>query len=376
MRTKKDPDPCAKRIGEKTEETHYSTTLTLNAGVVNPMERAAAYLDKIPGAVSGNGGHRATFKAAFILTHGFGLDSGAVRQLMDTYNLRCAPPWSASELEHKVTSAAQAVCRRPGWLLDGAPPASRSHPTPAFVPSRPPVPRLADIKPDLEHLEKLAEPLTWFIEEELKMRSPIDPGAVTPVTFLEALFRPGEKVLIFDMLECKTPAVVAGIESEPGDPAGLDFMRTGKPQGVWFLPQPVDGQWRDGSCRSARCVSGFRFVVLESDSLEPELFLRLLARLPINIAAVTTSGGKSLHALWRISAFTAHHWKHLADPYKPALAMLGCDAAALSCVRLSRLPCCRRESKNQWQRLLFLDPSTDETPLAERPHAPRLNFPY
>ncbi|MEZ6064173.1 MAG: bifunctional DNA primase/polymerase [Planctomycetaceae bacterium] len=80
--------------------------------------RALAYLDKLPPAISGNGGHAATYTAATVLVHGFEIDPDrALSLLLDHYNPRCEPPWSAKELRHKVTSAATKPHNQPrGWL--------------------------------------------------------------------------------------------------------------------------------------------------------------------------------------------------------------------------------------------------------------------
>lgn len=81
--------------------------------------RALAYLDKLPGAISGNGGHAATYAAATVLVHGFEIDPDrALTLLLDHYNLRCDPPWTEKELRHKVDSAATKPHDQPrGWLL-------------------------------------------------------------------------------------------------------------------------------------------------------------------------------------------------------------------------------------------------------------------
>ncbi len=82
--------------------------------------RALAYLDKLPPAISGNGGHAATYAAATVLVHGFEIDPDrALSLLLDHFNPRCEPPWSEKELRHKVTSAAtKPHSQSRGWLLN------------------------------------------------------------------------------------------------------------------------------------------------------------------------------------------------------------------------------------------------------------------
>lgn len=88
------------------------------------IERARRYLRKCPPAVSGNGGHNATFKTASSLVNGFCLDVESALTLLREWNERCQPPWSEKELRHKVYDAA---FRGPpsgkllGWLRDESP---------------------------------------------------------------------------------------------------------------------------------------------------------------------------------------------------------------------------------------------------------------
>jgi len=85
--------------------------------------RALAYLQAMPPAVSGQGGHSATYSAATVLVHGFGLSSEhALNLLLAHYNPRCQPPWTEKELRHKAEDAAKKPHDRPrGWLRDQVP---------------------------------------------------------------------------------------------------------------------------------------------------------------------------------------------------------------------------------------------------------------
>lgn len=82
--------------------------------------RALAYVDAMPPAISGSGGHAATYSAATALVHGFGLSPDrALQMLLAHYNPRCQPPWTEKELRHKVDDAAAKPHDRPrGWLRD------------------------------------------------------------------------------------------------------------------------------------------------------------------------------------------------------------------------------------------------------------------
>jgi hypothetical protein len=67
---------------------------------------ARAYMDRMPAAISGHGGHNQTFQVAQVLVRGFGLPEDVALELLTQYNQRCEPPWSPRELQHKITSAA------------------------------------------------------------------------------------------------------------------------------------------------------------------------------------------------------------------------------------------------------------------------------
>jgi hypothetical protein len=70
-------------------------------------ERAAAYVANMPSAISGQGGHQATFAVASALIHGFALYEEQAWPIMCEYNARCQPPWSEAELRHKLADAAK-----------------------------------------------------------------------------------------------------------------------------------------------------------------------------------------------------------------------------------------------------------------------------
>jgi hypothetical protein len=68
------------------------------------FDRARAYVAKMPPAVSGQGGHDATFAVAKATIHDFALSESEAWQILCEYNGRCSPPWSERELRHKVES--------------------------------------------------------------------------------------------------------------------------------------------------------------------------------------------------------------------------------------------------------------------------------
>jgi hypothetical protein len=136
----------------------------------------------------------------------------------------------------------------------------------------------------------------------------------------------------------------------------------------------VDGLWhpnpRDNdkpSCRSEESIQTFRYAVLESDQASADDWLAFIVQLPVRIAAIYTSGARSIHCLIRLDARSKPEWDALIVPLKRPLKVLGADAGCLSGVRLTRLPGCQRPNKNGFQRLLYLCPNPTAGPLLDLP---------
>lgn len=71
----------------------------------DPEKRAMAYLAKCPNAISGDGGHDATLRAAAECFR-FGLDDAAAARCMNWWNAnKCSPAWTDKELAHKIADA-------------------------------------------------------------------------------------------------------------------------------------------------------------------------------------------------------------------------------------------------------------------------------
>jgi len=223
-----------------------------------------------------------------------------------------------------------------------------------------------------ERLGALSEKAPAVDAEWLWERSPVRPDTMNAMSFLTRLYRVGERIHIFARLDSAIPKTTITITPPPWDCRSLEFVETGQ-QNVFFLPNPVDGQWYDNprenrrSCRSEESIKEFRFALLESDIAPADQWLAALALFPIPIAAIYTSGGRSIHALWQVNATTKPEWDGLVTPCKPALKVLGADPAALSAVRPSRLPQCERRSKSGVQQLLYLNPNPIDVPLVEVP---------
>lgn len=122
------------------------------------VERARRYLTKVPPGISGCGGHDRTYAAATCMVHGFGLEPTLAFDLLKReFNPRCEPPWSDSELWHKVDHAATKPHRHPfRWLADASLNSTGLRSTMANAPSEAELPALRDCT-ELANAELFAE---------------------------------------------------------------------------------------------------------------------------------------------------------------------------------------------------------------------------
>ncbi len=91
------------------------------------VERARAYVAKMPPAISEHGGHDATFAVALTLVKGFLLDSDTALDLLREYNGRCEPPWTEKDLLHKIEDAGEADAED-GYIVERDPAPERRAP--------------------------------------------------------------------------------------------------------------------------------------------------------------------------------------------------------------------------------------------------------
>ncbi len=269
------------------------------------------------------------------------------------------------------------------------------------VPPMPEAPRLPKRPPyDSAKLADFAARCPYPITPEwLAARSPVAIPAkqdiATAELFLTSIYQPGERVLVFTREFSQGDFLwnAGGGGYRLGDRPGVKAVRSplpaGGPLGVWFLAQPVSAKWEvntnnrapDGSPKMGRrhgaCVTAWRFLVLESDEAPAAAWLRALVMLPLPIVAAYTSGGRSIHALARVDASSKETWDFLRDDLVPILCPLGADPAAMTAVRLTRLPGTLRHGSRgkdgkvnaypspRLQRLLYLNPQATACPILD-----------
>lgn len=355
---------------------------------MTPYERALKYVETCEPAISQQGGHSITYRVAMTLVHGFALQEAEALAALSEYNKGCQPPWTEKDLRHKITQAIKSQAKKErGWMLGQGTHTLHKN---AYYPKKadlPPPPAPVNYDPAI--LEKLAEQGRPALRPHwLSDISPIDPGACDANDFLKALYYPehGEKIL------CFTTTYSQGDCLWPDE---ADKLPLNGRLGAWYLNQPVSGKWveQPGGKKSRRveaCITSWRYLLIESDEAPPGTWLAALATLPLPIAALYTSGKRSIHTLIRVDAQDKSTFELIRAKLRPTILMLGGDKQAFKGPQLTRLPYHWRHEdlknidgknvkivheKPLFQRLLYLNPAPTTRPLIQAP-ALRDTVPY
>jgi hypothetical protein len=297
--------------------------------------------------------------------HGFALGDADALSLLTEWNRGCVPPWSERELRHKIESASKASHSEPrGCLLgDGVAPVPQRR----LAAARPPA-----AKPPVNPVEAAERFLKGFRcgEAELFGASPVavsDDPQFDGAVLVEALYAPGEFVNFVTEYEVATEKS-GEVKARPAgrgvtlarEALAARFRAHGSDSdkgGAWLRMNPVDGRGvADVN------VTAFRFALLESDKLPVELQVSLFAKVPLPVAAILGSGGRSVHAWVRVDAREANEYRATVAEMLTILARFGVDGKNKNPSRLSRLPGARREigaAGDGLQRLLYLNPKPE-----------------
>lgn len=247
--------------------------------MLDEIERARRYIAKCPPAISGQGGDKATFCVAMILIRGFALSELDALGLLIEWNSRCVPPWCESDLVRKIKSAAG--MKSPdgfGYLL------GRRREKVA-ISNQSPLPKVERVKAEFRPtvLNRIAGKVSAITDviAFISERSPVRVETQDSASVLRRLYRfgSGEKVLIFSTMKSQGQLLWEANQSDVIQNRHLPYGR----KGVWFLPQPVDGEFHPNpreegrlSRRSEESVTAWRYAVLESDKAEIDDWLRCL----------------------------------------------------------------------------------------------------
>jgi hypothetical protein len=233
--------------------------------------------------------------------------------------------------------------------------------------------------------QKLPASITpdWF-----QARSPLSCFNRSVAGFLHVVFKHGETVFVTTDYYANSESEDAWLWANPDPLCGerlgldcLDFLRTGY-ENVWYLANPVSGQLhpdqrlsKGASFRCLETIVSFRHIVVETDLVPDELWLLILAQLPLRIKAIYHSGKRGYHALVQIDASTKEEAEKEIELLKPQLVQLGACDGTLTPHRITRLPNCMRiwtdpesgKRVERLQRLIYLNPHPTGQPICELP---------
>ena len=226
-------------------------------------------------------------------------------------------------------------------------------------------PRQPRVKYDSEFTSKIVKAAGNVDGAELlRKHSPVDPSEADLKCFFDSLYLPGEEVLVFEFLKGQGDCLYEVGTRIP------DTLPLQAEDGIFFLTNPVDGlshpnrrETGKRSMRSQESITTFRYLLMESDEVAVEDWLKILIQLPLPIAAVYLSGGKSVHALVRVDADSKSDYDEGRRQLRPILGALGVDLQATSAVHLSRLPTAYRGEVQQ--KLLYLNSLPETKPILE-----------
>lgn len=303
-----------------------------------------SYIENIPGAVSGDRGHDNTFAVACRLARA-GLAGNDILLWLREYNRKCDPCWSDAEIAHKVHDALAHA---------------NGHAPPNWKPLRAAAP-----KPDpARMIAAFLRGKRTIFDGEIFELSPVEltnKWAADAALFVETLYQPRELVnFVTDYaVDAKGKASPKGKGITVAAEALAAKLRTG------WLPESQAGPWLrmnavNGKGVSDTDISAFRFGLLEFDHVPKELQLNLLARLPLAIAGIFGSGGRSWHAWVRIDADDEQSYRQATEKILGLLSRFGADPKNKNPARLSRFPNGMRfirASGSGRQSLIYLNPT-------------------
>jgi RecA-family ATPase len=307
---------------------------------LTPIERAQRYIDKCEPAISGQCGHSTAFSVVCSVVNGFALDDETAYSLLQGWNLRCQPPWTESELRHKIGDAQRSSHAKARGHLLGPERSQRNgvshHPSRKTSPA---------VKP---------RPANYDLQDAGELPEPLNDGARL---LIKTVFEAGEGIRIAN-------ARLNEDGHEIPDGAGLCISREewlrkldaagGNPNHIWASQKRTGiyigvNPMKIGGSKDSD-VTAFRHTLFEFDeglSLEEQFKLYQKSRLPC--AAIIYSGGKSVHAWVRIDAANRKEYdERLAALYEHfESAGYKFDAKNKNPSRFSRLPHCVRFERRQ-----------------------------
>lgn len=294
-------------------------------------------LDAVKPAVSGQGGHDATF-GAFCYFRKHCRTEKEWEELCSEYNTKkCSPPWNKVELEHKIKDARARE-------------------------------KLGDYRTRMErdgYVQRPAPSILPVIRNPAP--TPLPPSCGTATDFLRHVFREGELVCICNGDNIKTDeggGVAKSREQWISDLEGKTLTSQG---GYYVRVNPLRSA--EGK-RDDKNVADFRHLLVEMDRLELEKQLTVLNQLSLPIVSLHYSGGKSIHAWVAVNAADSEEYASVVAEVYGLLAPYKIDPANKNPSRYSRLPGTYRGNIEQTLFGLYSPDKTAKDWIMEKKYSP------
>ena len=330
-----------------------------------PSRRIEKYLERCEAAVSGQHGHNSLFKVAVILVWGFALTVDEAWPYILQFNSRCLPPWSEYDLRRKLTQALthKGHSKPRGYLLNEKVEQDlESFPLPRPEPAWP--------NPDLDRIDGIVSsgPGVYDLWEQSPHRFDDSDNHVEE---------------IIDCLLPGDPLLCIGKTNQEFHTRRRETWRSHLARFSLMVPGPmlaISGQTQEGreSEHTKQATARKIYQVIEFDFSETDkngnetiwarlirkwrgsgteiidacasLLLHLRGQLP-TLACVTFSGGKSLHAWFRVFELTEAEQKK----FMREAVSLGPDWATFTRSQFVRIPDGLRTNGKR-QTCFYLDP--------------------
>jgi hypothetical protein len=330
--------------------------------------RVHAYMEKLEPAVSGQHGHTTLLRAAAVLVYGFGLSPDHALPYALDYNSRCMPPWSERELRRKLCEALRKPDKRPRGYLLGEESLGCSSEAPQQLAATTP----AWPKPNLEAIDTIVRS-GWTL---------CDLWESSPVRFEDDESKAED---IIDILFPGDPLLCCAKSNHKFATRRREVWRGKLSELPLIVPNPMlavngatQGGWLSEHSKSAtgrrvyQCIEfdfsekakdGFTDTIWappvrgwKADGIEvtdacAALIFHLKNLLP-TLAVVCFSGGKSLHAWFRVFEVEPSEQRKFMN----RAVELGADRATWSKAQLVRIPDGQRASGVR-QVAYYFDPA-------------------
>lgn len=223
------------------------------------------------------------------------------------------------------------------------------------------------VQPELDgcgYRQKLIDRSAGVSDVDLWEVSPVkldwEPGSRDAIVLLEELYAADEILFLGERYDRDVKTVeewLRDLVAKPGTP--------------WphIMPNPVDGDLHETatgteSRRGDAAIRDLRYVLVEFDDMvigdQYAFWHTIIHDAILPVTTLIYSGSKSLHAWIRVDIPHQAAWDEIVrhELYGPTgrLTLLGADRACCNPARLSRLPGYFRTDKDNWQRIVYLNP--------------------